>query len=273
MFAGSLLTRSLWTPKNLGNSLSLWFDASDASSLILENGFVSEWRDKSGNNKHAIQTTVSLRPQYLSSGFNGRPTLFFDALDDVFFVTNINANASGDFFIGASFNFITLAPWTMIAGFRDGINTAGDGQPILQRIQTTSAIGYHNTDVQITNRSITVNAVTGHKIATIGRNGGVNGNGGISTVTCTDAVNNDTVTGAQTWNSTFGTNFQIAGRQQPNFGPNFSEKHISEIIVCNRNLTQIELDKFRGYLAHKWWGNTNPLTSNHPFKNKPPRGL
>ncbi|HET7543500.1 MAG TPA: hypothetical protein VFK05_26685 [Polyangiaceae bacterium] len=41
-------------------------------------GRVQAWQDQSGNQANAIQATVSARPKYLASGFNGKPTLEFD---------------------------------------------------------------------------------------------------------------------------------------------------------------------------------------------------
>src|SRR5690625_6176045 len=50
-------------------SLALWLDCSDASTLTtrLENGqeFVTEWRDKSGNNHHMTQDTASVQPELI----------------------------------------------------------------------------------------------------------------------------------------------------------------------------------------------------------------
>jgi hypothetical protein len=51
-----------WTPAALGNSLAIWLDASDATTLTTSGGLVSEWRDKSGNARHAVQTSPSSQP-------------------------------------------------------------------------------------------------------------------------------------------------------------------------------------------------------------------
>ena len=51
-----------WTPTSLGGSLALWLDASDSSTLTASGGLVSEWRDKSGNSRHAVQDTPSSQP-------------------------------------------------------------------------------------------------------------------------------------------------------------------------------------------------------------------
>jgi len=257
-----------WTPAQLGSALALWLDADDASTITLNGSNVSQWSDKSGKGKHAVQATASLQPQYLATAFNNKPTLKFDATDDVFFIENTSANASGDFFIGAAFNFVTTAgTWLMIAGFRPAVATPASGQPILQRMEGFSRIGYHHTDIAATSVDVAVTTLTGNKIATLGRTGGTAGNGGTATVTVTGASGNYLSTGTQTWTSTAGTNFQIAGRQQS--ATAFSEKNISELILCNRNLTTLERQQYEGYLAHKW-GLVADLPADHPFKLTPP---
>lgn len=50
----------LWTPAQI--STRLWLDAADESTVTLVDGVVSQWDDKSGNGRHAAQSTASLRP-------------------------------------------------------------------------------------------------------------------------------------------------------------------------------------------------------------------
>lgn len=57
-----------WTPTSLGSSLALWLDAGDASTITSSAGLVSEWRDKSGNSRHATQGTTNSRPSTNGSG-------------------------------------------------------------------------------------------------------------------------------------------------------------------------------------------------------------
>lgn len=51
-----------WTPASLGSTLAVWLDASDATSITSSGGLVSQWSDKSGNARHAVQATSSSRP-------------------------------------------------------------------------------------------------------------------------------------------------------------------------------------------------------------------
>jgi hypothetical protein len=66
-----------WDPSMI--STSIWLDAADATTLTLDNdGYVSELRDKSGNNRHATQTSAILRPNYTASGINGAGSIVRD---------------------------------------------------------------------------------------------------------------------------------------------------------------------------------------------------
>jgi len=58
--------------------LALWLDAGDSSSVTLNSGNVSEWRDKSGNGKHYAQSTAASQPAYVASGQNARSVIRTD---------------------------------------------------------------------------------------------------------------------------------------------------------------------------------------------------
>lgn len=71
-------TASGFNPKTLAG-LAGWWDASDASTITLNSTTVSEWRDKSGNGRHATQATAANQPVYSTNQVNGRPALTLDA--------------------------------------------------------------------------------------------------------------------------------------------------------------------------------------------------
>lgn len=54
-----------WTPAAI--TTALWLDAADSSTITLNGSTVSEWRDKSGNARHAAQATAASQPQYNST--------------------------------------------------------------------------------------------------------------------------------------------------------------------------------------------------------------
>lgn len=62
------------------NTLALWLDASDFSSVTLEAANkVSQWRDKSPHSNDADQTASALQPVYQAAGLNGKAALQFYA--------------------------------------------------------------------------------------------------------------------------------------------------------------------------------------------------
>lgn len=60
--------------------LQAWYDAADSASITLDSGRVSQWSDKSGNARHATNTTSgSTQPSYTTAGRNGLNVLTFAA--------------------------------------------------------------------------------------------------------------------------------------------------------------------------------------------------
>lgn len=61
-------TTAVFSPSSIAG-LVLWLDAADASTITVDgSNNVSEWRDKSGNARHAAQSTALNRPSYTSGG-------------------------------------------------------------------------------------------------------------------------------------------------------------------------------------------------------------
>lgn len=71
-----------FNPKSIAG-LKLWLDASNTSSLTLNGSTVSQMNDLSGNGFHATQGTANNQPTYQATGFNSKPTLYFDTTDSI----------------------------------------------------------------------------------------------------------------------------------------------------------------------------------------------
>ena len=82
--------------------LVLW---TDASSVLVQNGRVVSWLDKSGHGNNAVQADVARQPRHAPVGIGGQPALSFDGIDDEL---NVGANASLD--IANMTLFIVLRP-------------------------------------------------------------------------------------------------------------------------------------------------------------------
>ena len=252
-------------------STSLWLDAAEADTVVLNGSTVSQWQDKSGLGNHVSSATVGTQPTYLTTAFGGLPTLSFTAAGtEVLFngaMTNFASNE--DYFIAAVFEFRQLnQSWDMICGWRSAINTGTGGTPLLQAMSSNQQIGVHNTDNADVRIKVDVTTRLTKRIATIGRTGGTNGNGGTVTVTATGHSQPSYLTsGTQTWTSATTSGFQIGGKQAS--GTQFGNKYISEIICCPANLSTTDRQKIEGYLAHKWALTAN-LPAGHPYKNVAP---
>lgn len=75
------LTGSFTAPTTpVTSGLTVWLDSSDASSLTVSSGEVTQWNDKSGNGHHA--TPLSNGPTLVENALNGRTALQFTQAPD-----------------------------------------------------------------------------------------------------------------------------------------------------------------------------------------------
>jgi len=109
--------------------LHSWYDASDASSVIQSGGSVSQWSDKSGNGRHAVQASASIQPTWGTTTFNGKYVMNFNSTQ--YFIANasVTSNALTHFIVfrktatnGATTYSRALSLWTT-AGGQDYDNT------------------------------------------------------------------------------------------------------------------------------------------------------
>jgi hypothetical protein len=70
-----------YTLLGFGDNVLLWLDASYGAHLD-SNGDIEVWNDLSGNDRHAYQTTASLRPQWVADSGNGKAGIRFDGVDE-----------------------------------------------------------------------------------------------------------------------------------------------------------------------------------------------
>src|SRR6267142_5248069 len=87
---------ALWTPDILGADLFSWYDASDATKVIITGSGVSPWTDKSTHGNHATQNTDANRPTFSTNkvNFSFQQALMFPAYPaqwDVIFLGKLNS--------------------------------------------------------------------------------------------------------------------------------------------------------------------------------------
>ena len=239
--------RAAWTPANI--TTALWLDANDASTITLNGSTVSEWRDKSGNARHASQGTAANQPTYTATGLNGKPVLTFDGNDwfnpvtvsipefSVMMVLALTQNTSAVYYpIGFNIDGGNLGTGMSAGGsFFSQFPVIWNGLTGVQAAQATVL----NAPMILFGGS-----------SSGGRQISVNGN-----TPSSDAV-------AQSISAiTIGKRSDAV--QFPSVGP------IGEVVVTNSLFSAADRQRLEGYLAWKW-GLVANLPSGHPYKNSPP---
>jgi hypothetical protein len=90
-------TSPRWEP-NILPGLVFWLDADYPPSVVTDVG-VAEWRDRSGNNRHATQTTGTAQPTLFPNAFESRPAMAFDGIDDFLVVEDYTPLVDYDAFL------------------------------------------------------------------------------------------------------------------------------------------------------------------------------
>ena len=85
-------TDNAFSPLDLNPGL--WVDASDVTTITGSTSTISQWNDKSGNNRHLTQTTAASRPTYKWNALNGLSVVQFDGSDDYFDGTGLGTPGS-----------------------------------------------------------------------------------------------------------------------------------------------------------------------------------
>ena len=253
---GQFDSRNLWTPAQIATSL--WLDANDASTLGLNGTNVSQWNDKSGNLRHATQTTAANQPGYNSTTLNNKPGVTFDGtlkfLSTVAISNIIITNSYSAFTVGRA----TSASSNSNNGFENSGFWGDNGGYISNYFRGTSnLIGAYNwdgnNDVATQSYTFGTNVISGVELS--GGNIRLRQNGG--TEASTASGNTQATTGVLR----IGKVFVDA---QPNFAG-----VISEVIFCRGHLSTTNRQLVEGYLAWKW-ELAAFLPNDHPYKNAAP---
>jgi hypothetical protein len=219
--------------------LSVWLDPADSATVSLSSGEITEIRDKSGNSRHATQTTANSRPTYQTAARNGLNVARFDGTNDFLSVATT----------------ISLGPFSV---FAVAVHTTGKFQGLICDRNGTTA-GYfgciynNNNFVAVarvgqtstaSNRSVALNAVN----IPVWLSDGMSG----TTVTCTIRANGqeDTTARSATALQTNPNALTIGSGGEGTFDVFVGD--ICEIVIYNRRLALTETQRVERYLARKW---------------------
>ena len=236
---------TVWNPSMI--STALWLDAADASTITTVSSAVSQWNDKSGNNRNVSQSNNSFRPTYTSSGLNGKGVVSFSGTgssDDY-----LDLETSGRFS-----NHRTLA-----IVYQDSSTTA-----FVTPVGTVySAAGsYHGSDNAAALFSTTAGQTDPQTTSGSNfRNGSSIGNGTGVSRPSTVAIQTHVSAGAFPAGQLafrIGGDGSLPGQRSIN-------GFIAEVIISSSAVSSDIRQKLEGYLAHKW-GLTANLPSDHPYK-------
>lgn len=247
----------LFTPADI--STALWLDASDSSTITLNGSNVSQWRDKSGKNRHVTQSTTFRQPAYVLNGLNGLPVL--RATGQSLSSANLTGFSGGPalwvILVGVmtsnAQNFARLVSYCL-PGLPDHNNAQSTA--LFLRNSTNSAFQSYRNGSALATSPLTYNVpFLGAQIYT-----------GSQNLSYRDGILNQTV-GSQT------ANFTSAPRIDVFFHGGSSDSYwdgtVGEILLGDQVLSELNRQRIEGYLAWKW-GLTANLPTTHLFKNRPP---
>ena len=242
-----------WSPAQ--TTTELWLDAADDSTITRSGDLVSEWRDKSDNDRHASQATSGSQPSWTFEGLNGKDVLTFDGTSEF-----LNLGTGLDFVAGTSHSaFIVLADITSYSNIYGAAN-GNSGSSSLH-------VGFANANTYRMNYwshdygpSITANFESNGSILNyvweVGAPKQILANG----------KSEGTGHNAQAIGTMAG-----GGRIGNIVGQGFIGGKIAEMVFLTGTVAQADRERMEGYLAHKW-GLAGNLASSHPYKNQAPGG-
>lgn len=235
-----------WSPTTSFNPITLspflWLDAADTSTITAVSDAVSQWNDKSGNNRHVSQGTAAAQPR-TGDLVNSRNALFFDGGDSLtrsaagFPSTGARTLFAVARYTGSASFYQHIAIWgntTITLNSSFGLTTFLDGTAYKGRLHYF----VNNSSPMTTQTLRTQNA---HQLTATYDGTGTsqifaNGQAGQTlSATVTTAVNGSFLVGDRTWTS---------GEQWTG--------HICEVILYDRALTAGEQTTVENYLRTKW---------------------
>lgn len=257
MMAASNAT--LWTPEQI--TTSLWLDAADSSTVATVSGAVSQWNDKSGNSRHATQSTAGRRPAYTISGLNGKGIITFDGNDDVLITTSASYAAVNYFMVCR-----WISPVTSDAVFTARPSNSGKGgnSDIGVSLHTPNGAALSNFGTAFNaNFASTYAQINATDVPSLSLFNSFNSGSGAIPASwfLFDMAIISTNAGAKV----FSLGADILGDATYRT----LNCEIAEFVIAPTQLSTGNRQITQGYLAHKWGLNAN-LPVGHPYKSAPP---
>lgn len=252
-----------WTPDEITN-LVLWLDADDTDTITLDgSNNVEQWNDKSGNDRHAVQSDSGDRPGFSNNTvqFDGTNRLVGPAL-------GISGSAAVSIFIVVKRNSMSQIANSAVFGFGSSAGTGGK----LKRY-SIDEIGL-GTRFNNGNKICTDPTNSTDKFIFFGSNA-AGANYGNHLIYC-NGVEQNLVSEVSPTNVPNITNDEYSVGEGRYTDGSFNGKWAFDGDVCECIVFSVDLDandsdrqKVEGYLAHKW-GLAASLSETHPYKDNAP---
>lgn len=258
-YDSAYLHNRLWTPSLIRPAF--WLDANDLSTISISTG-VSEWRDKSGNNRHVSQSTEARRPTYSETGFNGRPTVSAVATSKQWISTNTNLSGfsgSGYLWAFSACSMSSSASWYgRLLSYnqvgRKDYNTSDLTAFLIREASNNKMQTQRGGALSTANVTPDTNMLVGSVYGNPNNIFYVNGTGATPSSYFTSFNSSPRLT--IFWDND--TDFQT-----------YWDGKCSEMILGDFEISDVDRQKIEGYLAWKW-GLVDKLPSTHPFITRPP---
>ena len=253
-----------WTPAQLPTAAA-WYDAADPGTMTIQNGnAVSEWRDKSGNDNHASQSTPSRMPVSGLANIGGLNAISFDPFNDQHLAAadhaSLDLDASGGANVFAVFNY------TGYVNRGSGLNSIVSKGPMLAagaaygiRLNTNNTLpfkagdGFTCTPPDVLTSQDLIYSGT-RDDASMTASAHING---IQRATA----------GATAISSDNSSALVLGGELTTS---RCADVRLGEVLIVPGLITTDDRQKTEGYLAHKW-GMTANLPVDHPYKDAAPK--
>ena len=230
-------------------STSLWLDSSDLTSISHSSDSIHEWRDKSGNDFHAIQSTLTKKPTLILSGLDEKPVVNFDGTDDSISSTSLNISQSYSIFIVAKTNNNETGRDYIFDGAISSARSlvALDESGKIKMWAGWDNGGWQDSTFSTPDGYFVMTAVFDTTNSLLGLNGTSTSSLNLGTSNLTNGI-------------TIGAN---AGTTS-----DFFDGSIAEFIILDETVSSTSQNEIEGYLANKW-GLLSNLPSDHPFVMQP----
>lgn len=240
---------NLWTPAQI--STTIWYDASDSSTITLNGSNVSQWNDKSGNANNAVQATASQQPAFSSTGFNSKPAVVFDGSNDTM------AISTGT--LGSNISVFAVAKGNTMASYRRLFHAGAGGADAFllfgsvdNNFATFFGDGTNWNDLDVNSPSVSVLS-----------------NNILEVVNPTSGSNATPYVNGTAQNTKVGTMGTTTGGRLGDGVSQCWDGPLAELVVVNSGVSTTVRQQIEGYLAWKW-GLEGNLPNDHPYKNSPP---